>query len=98
MLPWRYQVNSIGECGSERMSSASTAAFRRPLIRGRFRLITSWLQLVQPAAIDPPLAYKSLGIRAGESLPAALREVESATGVETVIPRDIHLGEDSDRW
>ena len=56
------------------------------------------LQFVQPAAIDPPLAYKSLGIRAGESLPAALREVESATGVETVIPRDIHLGEDSDRW
>jgi len=56
------------------------------------------LQLVLPAAIDPPLAYKSLGIRAGESLPAAVREVESATGGETVIPRDIHLGEDSDRW
>ena len=56
------------------------------------------LQLVQPTAINPPLAHKSLGIRAGESLPAALRDVESATGVETAIPRDIRLGEDSDRW
>ena len=56
------------------------------------------LQLVQPTAKDPPLAHESLGIRAGESLPVPLRDVESATGVETAIPGDIRVGEDSDRW